>query len=188
MQYEEQMREYAEEDKENQEQCEFPEVEKALPECVRNTLKKENHSQFLRRARCLLSEHRKGRYRSWIERLRKIDQLSRVRLPADTYFREDGGYDTIRLPSLVLAFKDQDAIVACFDEESQHMLESSAEPSVGVSFSPSKPEELKCALRVVSRFIALNFELFQMVEQIQGWEKSYGSTRLDRGESSLRAA
>jgi hypothetical protein len=188
MQYEEQMREYAEEDDENHKQYEFPEVEKALPECVRNTLRKENHSEFLRRARCLLSEHGKGRYRCWIVHLRKIDQLSRVRLPADRYFREDGGYDTIPLPSLVVAFKDHDAIVACFDEESRYMLESSAEPAVGVTFSPSNPKELKRAVRAVSRFIALNFELFQMVEQIAEWEKRHGGTRLDRGEPSLRAA
>jgi hypothetical protein len=188
LQYEEQMKEYAEEEEGAQEQYEFPEVEKALPECIRRTLKKDNHDAFLRRARRLLSAHRKGRYRSWIECLRKIDQLSRVRLPTDACFREDGGYDTIPLPSLVVAFNDHDAIVACFDEESRSMLESSAEPAVSLVFSPSKPEELKCALRVVRRFVALNVELFTVVEEIQEWEKRHGGTRLDRGEPSVRAA
>ena len=188
LQYEDRMKEYAEEDEENRAQYEFPEVEKALPECIQGTLKNDDHCAFLRRARRLLSEHREGSYRSWIERLRNIDRLSRVRLLADAYFREDGGYDTIPLPSLVVAFKDHDAIVACFDEESQYMLEGSAEPTVGVVFSPSKPGELKRAVRVVSRFVALNVELFQMVEEMQEWEKRHGGTCLDRGESSLRVA
>jgi DNA-binding transcriptional ArsR family regulator len=40
--YEERMRDYAaEDDEENQGQYEFPEVEKALPECIRKTLKRE---------------------------------------------------------------------------------------------------------------------------------------------------
>jgi hypothetical protein len=185
LQYEERMKEYAEEEEGTRAQYEFPDVDKALPECIRATLKKDDHHAFIRRARRLLSEHRRGNYSSWIEHLRKIDRLSRVRLPADDYFREDGGYDSIPLPSLVVAFKDQDAIVACFDEESQYMLECSSEPTVGVVFCPSRPEELKRARRVLSRFVALNVELFRMVEEIAEWEKRHGSRRLDRGESPL---
>jgi hypothetical protein len=75
---------------------------------------------------------RNGRSGSWIERVRRIDRLSRIKLPVDPHFREDGGYDSIPLPSLVVAFKDRYAIVACFDEESQHMLEVRAEPTVGL--------------------------------------------------------
>lgn len=186
--YEERMREYAQEDEERQEQYEFPEVEKALPECIRKTVKKEDHGGFVRNARCLLAMHQRGKYRSWIEHLRKIDQLSRLRLPSEDYFREDGGYDTIPLPCLIVAFRDQDAIVACFDEESQYMLEGSAEPILGVIFSPQNPEELRCALRVVGRFVALNIELFRMVEEFEDWEKRRAGTHLDRGEPSLRAA
>lgn len=167
LQYEEQMREYAEDDEENRDQYEFPDVEEALPECIQHTLKRDDHHAFVRHARCLLVEHGKGRFGSWIERLRRIDQLSRIRMPADAYFREDGGYDTIPLPSLVVAFKDHDAIVACFDEESQHMLEVSAEPTLGVVFSPQKPEEVKNAIRAVRRFIALDVELFELVEELQ---------------------
>ena len=167
LEYEERMREYAEEDDENRGQYEFPNVEKALPECIQCTLKREDHHAFVRRARCLLTQHRKGRFGSWIERLRRIDQLSRNKPPVDAYFREGGGYDTIPLPCLVVAFKDHDAIVACFDEESQHMLEVSAEPTLGVVFSPQKPEEVKNAIRVVRRFVALNVELFELVEELQ---------------------
>jgi hypothetical protein len=188
LQYEEQMRECAEEDQENREQYEFPEVEKALPECIQKTLKSDDHRAFTLNARRILHQHRKGRYRSWLERLRTIERLSRVRLPTDVHFREEGGYDTIPLPSLLVAFKEHDAVVACFDEESQYMLEGSAEPTLGVAFSPQKPEEMGRALRAVGRFVAFNYELFQLVEALSEWEKQNAGTRLDRGEPSLRAA
>ena len=167
LQYEERMKEYAEEDEENRGQYEFPEVEKALPECIRNTLTRDDHHAFHRRARRLLAGHRHGKFGEWMERLRRIERLSRVRLPIDAYFREEGGYDSIPLPSLVVAFKDHDAIVACFDEESQYMLEGSAEPTLGVVFSPQTSEEVKNAARVVRRFVALNVELFELVEELQ---------------------
>lgn len=166
-QYEEQLREYAQDDQENRDHYEFPNVEKALPECIQCTLKREDHRAFVRHARRLLVEHRDGRLGSWIEKLHRIDRLSRIQLPSDPSFREEGGYDTIPLPSLVVAFKDHDAIVACFDEESQHMLEVSAEPTLGVVFSPRNPEEAKNAIRVVRRFVALNVELFELVEELQ---------------------
>jgi hypothetical protein len=188
LEYEERMHEYAEDGEENHEQYEFPEVEKALPECIQQTLVSGDHRVFILKARRLLREHMTGQYCSWIERLRTIERLSRSRQPTDVCFREDGGYDTIPLPSLLVAFKEHDAVVACFDEESQYMLEGSAEPTLGVVFSPQKPEEVRRALRVVGRFIALNHELFQLVEAIQNWEKRNAGTHLDRREPSLRAA
>jgi hypothetical protein len=186
LEYEERMKEYAEEE-DHPGQYEFPEVEKALPECIRNTLTG-NHDVRTFRARQMLSHHRNGEYRSWIERLRTIERLSRVRLPSDSNFREDGGYDTIPLPSLLVAFKEHDAIVACFDEESQYMLEGSAEPALGVVFNPREPEEVRRALRAASRFVAFNCELFQLVEELADWETCHAGAHLDRGESSLRAA
>jgi hypothetical protein len=165
LEFEERMKEYADDDEENSEQYEFPEVEKALPDCIQRTLKADYRSRMAR-TRKLLSLHRNGKYQSWIEHLHNIERLSRLRLPTDVHFREDGGFDTIPLPSLLVAFKEHDAIVACFDEEGEYMLEGSAEPMVGVVFSPKKPEEVRRALRVVSRFIALNHELFQLVEAL----------------------
>jgi hypothetical protein len=186
LEYEERMKEYAD-DEGNREQYEFPEVEKALPDCIQRTLKAE-YRRRMARTRKLLSHHRNGKYQSWIEHLHNIERLSRLRLPTDVHFREDGGYDTIPLPSLLVAFKEHDAIVACFDEEGQYMLEGSAEPMVGVVFSPKKPEEVRRAVRVIRRFIALNHELFQLVEALAEWEKRRAGKHLDRGEPSLRVA
>jgi hypothetical protein len=57
-----------------------------------------------------------------------------------------------------------------------------------VVFSPRQADEVRHALRIVERFVALNCELFQLVEAIQEWEKRYEGSCIDRGEPSLRAA
>jgi hypothetical protein len=186
-QYEERLHEYAEDDPENKQQYEFPEVEKALPECIRKTLK-HDHDGWALRARRLLRKHSGGSYRSWIERLRKIQRLSRIRLNQSRDFLERGGYDGPPLPSLLVVFKEHDAITACFDEEAQYMLEGSSEPAIGVPFNPQRPDEGRHALRVVEHFLAFNHELFELVEELQLWEKSHEDPCLDRGEPQLRAA
>ena len=192
LQYEERLQEYAEQDEEeNKGQYEFPEVEKALPDCIRSSLKKDDHDRWNLGARRLLRRHKKGRYRSWIKRLRRLQQLTRIRSRQTYSFIEEGNYDSPPLPSLLVAFKERDAITACFDEESQYMLEGTSEPAVGVAFHPRNPEEVRQAKRIVERFVLFNHELFQLVEELQEWEKSennHGDTRLDRGEPSLRAA
>jgi hypothetical protein len=183
--YEERMRDYAaEDDEENRGQYEFPEVEKALPECIRKTLKRESPDWRLR-DRELLLKYRNGQFNSWLERLRRIQCLSRLPLEQPREFLELGYYDDPPLPSLLVAFKEHDAITACFDEEGQYMMEGTAEPTVCVVFSPRKPDEVRHAMRVVNRFVELNFELFQLVEVIQEWEKSHAGTSVNRGEPSL---
>ena len=187
LQYEERMREYAEDDEENREQYEFPDVEKALPVCIQRTLKCDDHRRYRRIARRLLAEHRKGPFATWIEHVEKIGRLARLWMPTDSCFREEGGYDSIPLPCLIVSFNEHDAIEACFDEEGNYMLEGSSEPTVGVVFSPEKPDEVRNAIRVVERFIALNLELFELIEEVKQWEKCHAGTRLNRGEPPLRA-
>jgi DNA-binding transcriptional ArsR family regulator len=186
--YEERMRDCAaEDDEENRGQYEFPEVEKALPECIRKTLKREC-SDWKVRDRELLRRFCNGRYGSWIKRLQRIQRLSRLPLKQSRDYIETGYYDEPPLPSLLVTFKEHDAITACFDEEGQYMMEGTAEPTLCVVFSPRQADEVRHALRVVERFVALNCELFQLVEAIQEWEKRYEGSRIDRGEPSLRAA
>ena len=183
--YEERMRDYAAEDEEeNRGQYEFPEVEMALPECIQKTLKREC-PDWKAHDRDLLRRFRNGRFSSWFERLRRIQCLSRVPLKQSRDILELGYYDDPPLPSLLIAFKEHDAITACFDEEGQYMMEGSAEPTLWVVFSPRKPDEVRHAMRVVDRFVALNYELFQLVEVIQEWEKSHAGTSVNRGEPSL---
>jgi len=190
--YEERMRDYAAEDEEeNRGQYEFPEVEKALPECIRKTLKREC-SDWRMHDRKLLRRFRIGRfgshYVSWIERLRRIQRLSRLPLKQSRDYIEAGYYDDPPLPSLLVSFKEQDAIIACFDEEGQSMMEGTAEPTLCAAFSPRDGRQVRHALRIVERFVAINCELFELVEEIQGWEKCHAGTSINRGEPSLRVA
>jgi hypothetical protein len=188
MMYEEQLRDYAAEDDEaNRDQYELPEVEKALPECIRKTLKREHHDGK-KHDRTLLERHRKGRFGVWIDRFRSIERIARIPLKQSRKYLEDGCYDLPPLPCLLVCFKENDAIVACFDEESQHMLEGSAEPVVCVIFSPTNPAEIRNAMRIVERFLRLNSELFALVEDVQGWEAQNAGSCRDRGESSIRTA
>ena len=192
LQYEERLQEYAEQDEEeNKGQYGFPEVEKALPDCIRLSLQRDNHDRRNLGSRRLMRKLSNGRYRSWIGRLRRLQQLSRIRVRSTYSFIEQGNFDNPPLPSLLIAFKERDAITACFDEESQYMLEGTSEPAVGVAFHPQNSEEVRQALRIVERFVLFNHELFQLVEELQEWEKSednHADTRVDRGEPSLRAA
>jgi hypothetical protein len=184
--YEERLIEYADSDDEvNRDQYEFPEVEKALPEYIRKTLKHDREGWRLEGHR-LLQRHRGGKYRAWIERLRRIQRLSRLPGKLSQDHIEENNYDSPPLPSLLVAFKDHDAITACFDEESQYMLEGSSEPALYAVLSPQKPEEVRRALRVVERFVAINVELFQLAEELQ--ETGHAGTDCHRGEPSLRAA
>jgi hypothetical protein len=181
--YEEMLIESANEgDEENRSQYEFPEVEKALPACIQKTLKEKWRIEDRR----LLRAHSKGPYRAWIDRLRKMQRLSRLRVEQSRDTLEDRYYDGPPLPSLLVAFKDRDAITACFDEEGQHMLEGSSEPTVCVVFAPKKTEEVKHAVRVVERFVAFNRELFELVEELQ--EKEHAGSDSHRGKPSLRVA
>ena len=129
----------------------------------------------------------KGPTGHWIDRLRKMQRLSRLRLEQSREPLEDRYYDGPPLPSLLVAFKERDAITACFDEEGQHMLEGSSEPTVCVVFSPKKADEVKHAVRVIERFVAFNTELFELVEEFRR-EKEHASSDSNRGEPSLRAA
>lgn len=183
---EEMLREWAEqEDEESREQYEFPEVEKGLPDCIRETLKCGDSEHQLRDRRLLL-KHQHGKFRAWITRLRRIQRLARLYPKSGRDFG-DGYYDSAPLPSLLVVFKQHDVICACFDEESQSMLEGSPEPALSIVFSPNDDEEVRKARKVVERFVLINCELFQLVEEIQSWGK-HESRDIDRGELSLRAA
>jgi hypothetical protein len=185
LQYEERMREYAEEEDEtSREQYEFPDVQKALPEYIRQTL---GHGSYFRsKAVALLRKHRTGPHGAWIERLRTIRRL--CRLPRTTLkdIEREPYFDSPPLPSLLVAFNEHDAVIACFDEEGQYMLEGNSEPTLGVIFAPNNQDEVREAIRLVGRFIAINCELFELAEELVEWEKnSHAGTRIDRAEPSL---
>jgi hypothetical protein len=183
--YEEQLHDYvASDDTANPDEYEFPEVRKALPPYIEQSLEEKWTIANQR----LLSRHGNGRYGPWIRRLRTLNRLARAAVSTDQEVLR-GNYDGPPLPSLILAFRDHDAVVACFDGESQHMLEASSEPTLCVVFSPDNPAEFERACRTVGRFLAFNVELFTLVEEIGDWEEtSHGSGNRDRRDTSLRVA
>ena len=182
--YEERLRDYiSEDDTANPDEYEFPEVKRALPAYIEQTL----DTKWTIAGQRLLASHANGRHSSWIRRLRTLNRLARVRVSTDGEVVR-GNYDGPPLPALVLAFRDHDAIVACFDEESQHMLEASSEPTLCVVFAPDNRAEFEGACVAVNRFVAFNVELFTLVEEIGAWEESDGREYCDRGDASLRVA
>ena len=187
--YEENLIEYAQEDDPaNRDQYEFPGVEKALPECIRRSLKHESEHWRLDYRR-LLQRHRNGRYRNWIGHVETIAKLARVRARSFEPADYDGYYDGPPLPALLIVFEEHDAVAACFDEESQHMLEGSAEPAFCAVFTLDNPEECSAAMHAAERFVLVNRAVCQLIEEIQAWEKETNESRdRDRGDASLRAA
>jgi hypothetical protein len=183
--YEEQLHDSIDsDDTANPDEYEFPEARNALPPYMEQSLDKKWTIANQR----LLSRHGNGRFGSWIRRLRVLNRLARAAVSTDQEVLR-GNYDGPPLPSLILAFRDHDAIVACFEEESQHMLEASSEPTLCVVFSPENAAEFERSCRTVSRFVAFNVELFTLIEEIGAWEgKSHGSGNGDRGDASLRVA
>ncbi len=174
--YEERLKEYAEmDDKASQAQYEFPGVEEALPYAIRATLKRDDTNWRLK-SRGLLQSHREGTYRAWIEGLMRIQRFCRLRIPSSPDPNDNGYYDQPPLPSLLVAFRDHDAIVACFDEESQHMLEGSFEPTLSVIFAPANRQEVQTAIRTVARFVAVICEVCVMTEMLKEWEDTHGDT------------
>lgn len=187
--YEENLIEYAQEDDPaNRDQYEFPEVEKALPECIRRSLKHESE-QWRLDYRRLLWRHRNSRYRNWIRHVEAIAKLSRIRARSIEPADYDGYYDGPPLPALLIVFEEHDAVAACFDEESQHMLEGSAEPAFCAVFTLDNAEQCSAAMRAAERFVLVNRKVCQLIEDIQAWEKNGNESRdRDRGDASLRVA
>jgi hypothetical protein len=187
--YEESLIECAEQDDEaNRDQYEFPQVEKALPECIRATLKHEKEG-WRTRSRKLLLRHSQGQFRSWIEHVLTIEKVARIRTSLHESLDPEPYYDGPPLPSLLVVFEDRDAISACFDEEGQHMLEGSPEPVLCVVFSPRNGGEFARAMHAVERFVVINHELFQLVKELQKqWEKRHEGRNGHRGDASFRAA
>ena len=186
-QYEERLKEYAEaDDGESSGQYEFPEVERALPECIRKTLKDHpNHWRLYNRR--MLIRHCNGRHKKWIEHVLTIAKVARTASNAQDPSEYGSYYDEPPLPSLLVVFEDHDAISACFDEESQYMLEGSSEPALCVVFSPTDQEEFLKAIRSVERFVRVNLELCELIELTQREKGDEGRGR-DRADAPLRAA
>jgi hypothetical protein len=167
-------------DPENRDHYEFPDVEKAIPIGV-----KEVDAWPLHAARRLLRKHLDGPFAGWIEPLFRIVGFSK--LHKDTVSVEEN-YDAPAVPSLLIVFREHDAIQACWDEEAAHYYESSFEPTCAVRFRPDNAREFDTALRTVFLFLKFNMEIALLVNLLNDYEEKHASRNQHRTESALRAA
>lgn len=120
------------EGEENPEQYEFPDVEAVVPPEIKrqpldgNVLKP------------LMSEIEDREARRLIEAAIGLDKIShQLETPEiSTEIRESLMDSNPALPGLLVSFKRQDAIVACFEEEAQTMLEAEPEPCFLAEMDP----------------------------------------------------
>jgi hypothetical protein len=155
--YGENLREMMEhDDAENEEAYEFPQVENAIPAYLRENGHDKTHVE-----RALLRRFRSGACGDWIERLLRVHRISRLRVRHE---RVGDYYDDPPLPSLLVVFRQHDAIEACFDAEAQYFYEVSHEPIFAVPFTVESHQECDAAIRSIAAFLRLNTELFELVE------------------------
>jgi hypothetical protein len=102
--------------------------------------------------------------------------------------RFEGEYDDPPVPSLLLVFRENDAIQACFDHESERYNETTNEPACVVCFHPESGEEFDAALRTMAIFLKVNRELADLITLLNGWEEKHASQREHRTEPPLCAA
>jgi len=145
---------------ESRDAYEFPAVEEAIPEPVR-TAKDWTYSS----ARRLLRKHLQGPHSVWIQKLLTLHRLSRLK---GQVMRFEGEYDDPPVPSLLLVFRENDAIQACFDHESERYNETTNEPSCAVCFRPEVGEDFDAALRTMEIFLRVNMELAGLIALLNG--------------------
>lgn len=157
--YNEQLQEMMEDDDpENRDSYEFPKVEECIPSSLKTV-----RDWRVGQVRRLLRRHLKGPYGTWIEKVLLIERLTR--LPVGTV-RFEQEYDDLPVPSVLIVFRDNDAIHACWDAESAHYNEASNEPACTVEFRPDDPKEFDAALRSMWIFLRFNIELAQLINLV----------------------
>jgi len=169
--YNEQLHEWMEQDEpESRDAYEFPAVDEAIPEPVR-TAKDWTYPS----ARRLLRRH-----------LLTLHRLSQLK---GQVMRFEGEYDDPPVPSLLLVFRENDAIQACFDHESERYNETTNEPACAVCFRPEIGDEFDAALRTMAIFLRFNMELASLIALLNDLkEETHAGQREHRTEPSLRAA
>jgi len=167
--YNEQLHEWMEQDDpQNRDAYEFLPVEEAIPEAVRTAADWTCPS-----ARRLLRRHLQGPHSVWIRKLLALHRLSQLK---GQVARFEGEYDDAPVPSLLLVFRENDAIQACFDHESDRYNESTNEPSCAVCFRPEIGDEFDAALRTMAIFLRVNMELADLIPLLNDWEEACKST------------
>ncbi len=120
---------------ENPEQYEFPDVEDCIPACMKE---KPLEPRTVRGIAGKTKDEILGRLLNAALDLERISQkVSPAEISEAT--REAFMDSNPPLPALLVSFKRHDAIAACFDDESQTMMEAGPEPNFIVEINPGDP-------------------------------------------------
>jgi len=166
------------------EQYEFPDVAGATPEYIRASLQ-----QPLQDHLRLLNGHKSGHYRALILSLLRLRKHSRLKPRQSLKLNTESLYDAGPLPSVLIVFKQHDAVMATFDQEFENAYECSHEPQLALKCNPAQPAQVRETLRVLSTFFRINKELCFLLETLSQFaEKTDGADNCDRSQPQLRAA
>ena len=162
-----------------------PDLASATPECVRDI---ELHQECRRMARHLgrLKRHRSGPCADLIEPILAMAAVPKPQQGLNAQ-QIEGGWDDQPLPNWLLAFEAYDPITQVFDEERQHMYESSHAPTWIDSFDPSDPKDVRRVLLHVQNMVRINRSLVDLANSL---ERSSNDAGTDQSQlhPELRAA
>jgi len=163
----------------------LPDLVAATPPCVRDiNFRKEN--QRIRRHINHLKSHRQGKYAAWVEPVLAIAALTKPKQCLHSQ-EIDGIWDDEALPNWVMAFEPHDPITQAFDEERQHMYESSHAPTWIDAFDPSNVTDVKRVLSHVQNMVRINRQLVDLARSLER-SPNLASTDQSQFNHELRVA
>ena len=163
----------------------FPDLKAATPSCVRDIDFRKEHRR-LKTSIDLLKRHSNGKYAEWIEPVLAMASIPQTERGMD-YRDIDGIWDDGPLPNWIVAFESHDPITQAFDEERQHMFESSHAPTWIDSFDPSSANDVKRVLNHVRSVIEVNRQLVDLARTIER-STSLAGTDQSQFNQELRVA
>ena len=179
--YDENLHEWAEcDDPQNRDSYEFPRLDEAIPECVQTLEKSEGWTA--KEMRMLLRRHRNGPCGGWIDKVLAIHRLSRSNR---RLMQLEGEYDYPPLPLLLVVFRENDAIHACFDQESDSFNQGDNEPTCAICFLPEDKEDCDAALRTAATFLKLTREIAELINLLNKYEEQHARQHQHRAQSAL---
>lgn len=154
------------------ESIELPDVEGSVPPSLRE---RPLRSAELRR----LLPSFTLEVQDWMQRVVEIEATSRRarRPPMTNEIELELGDRNPPLPSLLTVFRPGDGIEACFDDESQGMMEVSPEPNLIIPLDATNPVDVRRAfktLQVICATLAKTAELLENLPGATGKEQSDG--------------
>ena len=163
----------------------LPDLASATPACVRNI---DLHKECRRMGRHLvrLKKHRSGPCAELIDPILTMAAAPKPQQGLNVQAIE-GGWDDEPLPNWILAFEAYDPITQAFDEERQHMYESSHAPTWVDFFDPSEANDVRRVLLHVGNMIRVNRSLVDLVNALERSSEG-ASTDQPQFHAELRVA